>query len=104
MSFLLVLVTVPNRKIAEKISRALLDKKLCACVNLVKEIDSFFWWQGKVDNECEILMLIKTKTSLFDELKEAVLKLHPYEVPEVVGVNLTHLNQDYADWLAQETK
>ncbi len=104
MDFLVVFVTVPDKDTAQRISKGILEKKLCACVNQIKGVDSFFWWQGKVDNEQEILLLIKTRESLFQELKEEVVKLHPYQVPEVVGFKLTHLNKDYARWLEEETE
>jgi periplasmic divalent cation tolerance protein len=103
MDFLVVLVTVPDKNTADKLAGSLLDKRLCACVNLIKGVESFFWWQSKIERTEESLLLIKTRQSLFEPLKKEVARLHPYSLPEIVGFKLTHLSRSYADWLEKET-
>ncbi len=98
---IVVLITSPEDQ-AEKIARALLDKRLCGCVNIIKAVDSLFLWQGKVDTARESLLLIKTHKSLFEQLEKEVLKLHPYDVPEIISFELNNISQPYQDWLNQE--
>lgn len=97
--FCVVNVTVPDEEIANKISEALVEKKLAACVAATKEIRSTYSWQGKVESEGEILLIIKTKKSLFTELKKTIKELHPYEVPEIIALPIIDLDEDYAAWM-----
>ncbi|MFC1514998.1 divalent-cation tolerance protein CutA [Candidatus Omnitrophota bacterium] len=102
--FIVVFVTVPNLKSAKRIAKGLLEKRLCACVNIAPGLKSFFWWQGKIDKAKELLLIIKTRKSLFNKLKHAVLNLHPYDVPEVIALPITAASEKYAAWLRKETK
>ena len=99
---ILVLAIVPIDK-AEAIRNIVLEKKLCACVNIVKEVNSFFWWKGKIDNEKESLLLIKTKDLLFSALEKEIKINHPYEVPEIIAFKADYANREYLDWLNKET-
>jgi len=102
--FIAVFVTVPDSKTAKKISKALLLKRLCACVNIIKDIQSFFWWQDRIDEAKEHLLIIKTKKALFAELEKEVISLHPYAVPEIIALDLVNVSKKYAAWLKKETE
>lgn len=99
---ILVLVTVPEKN-AEDLTEILIGRKLCACVNIVKEVESFFWWEGKINKEKESLLLIKTKSRLFSKLKRCIQSNHPYSVPEIIAFEIDKINKEYLNWLNKET-
>lgn len=101
--YLLVLVTCP-KKSAEKIAREVLKLRLAACVNILGTVRSRYWWKGKLDSADESLLLVKTRTELFDELERAIRRIHPYEVPEIVGFHVERGSKPYVDWIMKETK
>jgi len=96
-----VLVTIPVNK-AKKLVKIILENKACACVNIIKDIESYFWWQGKIQREKEALLVIKTKKSAFLKLKKIIKKNHPYEVAEIIAVNIAGINSEYRKWLIGE--
>ena len=100
---ILVLVTVGFLENGEKIARTLVAEQLAACVNIVPGIRSFYRWEGKVTDDTELLLLIKTKAALFDALKERVLALHSYDLPEVVALSIEKGHEPYLDWIDGET-
>ena len=103
-AIVVVLVTCPGRDVAERIAKALLEARLAACVNITSELKSFFWWEGKVEEASEVLMFIKTRAELLDELIDKVKELHPYEVPEVIALPVTAGSSNYLAWVKEETK
>lgn len=100
---IVVLITTKNKKEAKKIIGQLIKKKLAACVNIIDGIESFFWWQGKVDNSKEALMVIKTKKILFEKLRKEVRRLHSYSVVEVIALPVIKVDKDYKKWCEQVT-
>lgn len=104
MKFCVVLVTAPKMSEARRLARMLLKAKLCACVNIVKSIDSFFWWENKIDNSKEALLLIKTKRSLFKKLIRFVQNAHSYTVPEIIALPVLGGSKEYLDWLEESCK
>lgn len=99
---IMVLVTIPEKN-AAKLAKIVLKTKTCACVNIITKVKSFFWWQGKIDNAKEALLIFKTKNILFDKLKDIVKQNHPYEIPEIVAFKISNLNKEYLAWLNKET-
>ncbi|CAG9460880.1 unnamed protein product [Pedinophyceae sp. YPF-701] len=102
-SFVACYVTVPSQDVAEKIAGPLLEQRLAACVNIIPGVQSMYWWQGKVEKDAELLLMIKTRASLVDKLTEAVVALHPYDVCEVISVPITGGNPPYLTWVADST-
>lgn len=102
--FLLVFSTAPNQKAAVKIADFLLDRKLASCVNISAPINSLYLWKGKKERAKEVLLLIKTRKSLYPKLQQSILKMHPYEVPEIIGISLNAGSPDYLSWVYHETK
>jgi periplasmic divalent cation tolerance protein len=99
MSYLIVLMTAPNKEEAVKIVRALLEEKLIACANIIDAVSSFFWWQGKIEQEEEVLAIMKSHEDLFEKLSERVTELHSYDVPEVLALPIVAGSSSYLDWL-----
>jgi periplasmic divalent cation tolerance protein len=101
---LVVLVTAPHEEEAEKLARILVEKRLAACANLVPRMRSFFWWEGKIDEQHEVLLLLKTTQAVLRELIETVQAHHSYQVPEIVALPIVEGSQKYLNWLAAETQ
>ena len=97
-----LLTTVPSRDEAAKIANLLIDEKLAACVQLLP-IESFYVWEGKTQNEAELLLLIKTRTALFENAIARIKAVHPYSVPEIVGTEFLAGFKGYLDWIDQVT-
>jgi periplasmic divalent cation tolerance protein len=94
----IALVTCPPDR-APELAAALVQDRHAACVNIVPAVQSVYRWQGAMQNEAEALLIIKTSTARFEALKKAVLKLHPYELPEVIAVKVEHGHRPYLDWV-----
>jgi periplasmic divalent cation tolerance protein len=101
--FAVVLITCPMDE-AEKISKVLLEKRLVACANIVRDVLSLYWWNGRIESSREALLILKTRRGLFRRLKEETLKVHPYEVPEIVLLNIEDGFKPYLDWVRRETQ
>ncbi len=101
---LLVFTTLPSAEKAAELAKALVEERLAACANLLPAIRSIYRWQGKLQDENEVLVLLKTRAEHLERLKLRILELHPYEVPEVLAVPVEAGYQPYLDWLAGETK
>jgi len=97
--FALVLVTAPDLKTARKLARGALNDRLAACVNLVPQIESHYWWQGKLEAGPEVLMLFKTRKRALAALEQWVLANHPYDTPEFLVLPISAGTQKYLDWL-----
>jgi len=101
--YIVIFVTCASEKEGEKIGHALLEEKLAACVNIVPGLKSLFRWKGKISTEQEVLLIIKTKDTLFEKLKKRVIELHSYEVPEIIALGVLAGYEKYLDWLKKET-
>ncbi|MBF0457621.1 MAG: divalent-cation tolerance protein CutA [Nitrospirae bacterium] len=99
MDFYVVLVTVPNNKTAKTIAETLVSEGLAKCVNIANDIKSIFRWEGKVQKEEELLMIIKTKKSNFPSLMTKVRELHPYTMPEIIALPIVDGSEEYLGWL-----
>ena len=98
-----LLTTTPNRDEAATIAKLLIDEKLAACVQLLP-IESFYFWQGKTQNEAEILLLVKTRSALFDAAIARIKQVHSYSVPEIVAMPFAAGFAGYLDWIDQVTE
>lgn len=102
--FALVLVTVPDRKIARSLAKAALKARLIACANLIPGLESHYWWEGRIQSSTEILLLLKTSKSKLAALEKWVIQHHPYETPEFLVLPLVAGNQKYLRWLAESCR
>jgi periplasmic divalent cation tolerance protein len=92
-------VTAGNKKQAQAITEALIKNKLAACVNIIDNIESVFWWRGKVDKARELLLVIKSKKSKLSAIIKLVRSLHSYSVPEIIALPLEAGEKKYLDWI-----
>ncbi|MES2471283.1 MAG: divalent-cation tolerance protein CutA [Pseudomonadota bacterium] len=99
----MLLTTVPSRDEAARIANLLIDEKLAACVQLLP-IESFYRWDGKTQNEAELLLLIKTRTALFENAIARIKAVHPYTVPQIVGTEFLAGFKGYLDWIDDATR
>ena len=99
MKAMVVYVTADSRKVADKIAQALIEEKLAACVSIVPEIYSRYRWLGHVENEKELLLVIKTLPSRYAALEKRVKQLHSYTVPEILAMPVVKGNPAYLRWL-----
>jgi periplasmic divalent cation tolerance protein len=97
-----LLTTTSGREEAAKIAKLLIDEKLAACVQLLP-IESFYVWQGKTQNEAEMLLLVKTRTALFEKTIARIKQAHSYSVPEIVAMPFTAGFAGYLDWIGDVT-
>lgn len=100
----IVYVTTPNDESAKKIARSLVTAKLAACVNIIPGIQSIYQWEGRLNEDAEYLLMIKTTTDKVDELSKYVRDNHPYSVAEVISVKIENGNPPYLDWIEQASK
>jgi periplasmic divalent cation tolerance protein len=104
MDLRLVYMTAASRDEAKKIGRTLVEERLAACANVIDGMESVYWWQGKLTEDREAVLIAKTRAELVPTLTERVKALHSYAVPCVVALPILQGNPAYLDWLAAETK
>ncbi len=103
MNALVVYITAPNEEEGSKIARTLVEERLAGCVNIVGPIRSIYRWQEKIEDETEVLLIVKTRKGLFTPLKTRVKELHSYAVPEVIALPVADGSEDYLKWLEEVT-
>lgn len=104
MDFRFVYMTASSREEAKKIGRALVEERLAACANVIDGMESVYWWQGKLTEDREAVLIAKTRADLVPVLTERVRALHSYTVPCVVALPILDGNPDYLVWLGEETR
>ncbi len=102
--YVVVYVTAPGEEEAERIAKTLVENKLAACVNIVRNVRSIYRWQGKIEDENEALMIVKTRRKHFGRVSETVKQLHSYSVPEIIALPVVEGSGEYLAWLGEETK
>ncbi len=101
--YILVLTTVPDKKSGQEIAQALVNERLAACVTATGVSESCYWWKGKISQDQEHILFIKTKGDLYPRVEEKILETHPYEVPEIIALPLILGYGKYLDWISKET-
>ncbi len=97
--YIVILITCSKKQEATKIVKALLEKKLVACVNIIDKVESFFWWKGKIDRAQECLLIAKSTKAKLDKITKVVKSLHSYVVPEIISLPVAGGNKTYLDWI-----
>ena len=100
----IVLCTAGSQDEARKIARHLVEQRLAACVNIVSQIESIYCWQGKVESAREWLLLIKTTVGRFSDVRDAIRKLHSYELPECISISVEDGSAAYLEWIGQSVQ
>lgn len=101
---LVVFCTTKDKDEAQRLSKILLENRVCACVNISENISSLYLWEEQVQSESECLMVIKTSSRVYDKLEEMIKKNHSYDVPEVIAMPIIKGSREYLDWIEEETK
>jgi len=99
-----VYTTYPSIVEAEEAGRALVEQRLCACVNILPGMVSYYWWQGALERGEEVVMIIKTRASLAERVYAAVKEMHSYATPALLTLPIERVDQDYLDWIMAETE
>lgn len=99
---IVVIVTVPGLEEGRRIGREILTSRLAACVSILPRVESMFWWEGKIVEEHEAMMVVKTTKDQFAKLEGKIAGLHPYEVPEIIAVPLVGGSAQYMEWVKGE--
>lgn len=103
MTFGIVIVTC-SQKEAKTIAQAVVGKKLAACVNILPNITSIYTWKGKIEEDQESLLIMKTRKDLFSQLSRQIKSIHSYDVPEIIFLPILEGNQAYLNWIEEATK
>ncbi len=103
MKYCIINCTVSAKEEALKIAKELVDSKLIACCNIIPNIISVYNWNNKLQEDNEVLMIIKTKAELFENVKQKILELHSYEVPEIIKIPIDEGSEDYLNWIDNQT-
>ena len=101
---ILVLVTAPSADKAAELARTLVEEQLAACGNIVPGLRSIYRWEGQLHDEAEVLLILKTKDVLFDVLRAHIVELHPYQVPEVLRVDIADGHAPYLAWVRDNSR
>ena len=98
----LVYTTYPSVVEAEQAGRTLVERRLCACVNILPGMVSLYWWQGKIDRSDEVVMIIKTRAGLAEPVRAAVKQMHSYATPAILVLPIKAVDPDYHAWIVAE--
>ena len=99
-----VLVTAPDLGSSRALAKAALEARLIACANLIRKVESHYWWQGKIESAAEVLVIFKTTKGKLKALEKLIVAKHPYDTPEFLVVPIIAGNKRYLDWLSQSVR
>lgn len=102
--YIVVLITAPNEQEAETIAKGLVSSRLAACVNIVRGVRSLYRWKGAVEDDAEVLLIVKTEHRHLEALTAAVKEMHSYEVPETIALPIIGGSEDYLSWVTESTR
>ena len=101
---ILVITQMPDRESALVLARSLVESRVAACVSIGAPVDSLYHWRGKIETAQEIPVVVKTQPSRYRDVEAAIRARHPYELPEIVAVPISHGSPPYLDWIVAETR
>ena len=101
MGFIIIYVTHEDKEQAIKVAEHIVKKKLAVCTNIFP-IESMYWWDDKIEHSPEYRLTLKTFDNLFPEIEEIVIREHPYDVPEIIAVAISHVSDSYKSWMEEE--
>jgi periplasmic divalent cation tolerance protein len=103
VDYIVISMTAANRDEAQRIGTALVEEKLVACANIVGDVHSVYWWQGKIESAAEVMVLFKTRAELFPAVTERIRELHSYQVPEIIALPIVAGTEEYLSWISGST-
>ena len=101
---IIVLTTVPNEEVAKNLSKILLENRVAVCVNIIPNVNSLYWWNRSIEFSNELLLLIKTTEEKYNELETLIKKNHPYEIPEIISLDIQKGLKEYLNWIEDEIR
>lgn len=101
LSVIIIYITCPNRTEAKRIGRVLVEKRLAGCVNIFP-VEVIYWWQKKITEEKEVVLIVKTFAKNFTKIEKLVKKLHSYEIPCILAIPIEKVSKSYFNWLKKE--
>ena len=99
-SAIVVLITAGSHEEAARIANSLVETRLAACVQILPQIESVYWWKGRIERSPEVLLLAKTTPDKFSEIETTVRSLHSYDTPEIIAIPVTEVSAPYLEWLS----
>jgi periplasmic divalent cation tolerance protein len=102
--YIQIFTTIENKEDAEKIAKSLIEKRLAGCIQIIGPISSIYWWKNKIETSQEWLCIIKSKKKLYEEIEKSIKEIHPYEIPEIIAIQIISGSKDYLKWLDNELK
>jgi len=103
-NYLVVYSTLPSIESAEKISKSIIENKLAACINIITGVKSIYYWENDVLQDNEVLLIIKTKEDLYNQLEDFLKTIHPYELPEIIALPIVRGYNKYLEWINESVK
>ena len=94
-------MTAPDIEVGRKLAHAALNEHVVACANIIPQIESHYWWQGKLESGAEVMIIFKTTEPLLDALEEVILKHHPYDTPEIVALAIERGTEKFLKWITE---
>lgn len=101
---IIVYCTVPSPESAEQIAVKLIQHKIAACCNIIPGLTSIYSWEGKIEKDSELLLMIKSTEENYKKIENEIINLHPYEVPEIISLEINEGSREYLNWIHQNTK
>ncbi len=102
--YIVIYTTAKDKDEGKEIAQKLLGEKLVACVNILPAIESFYWWQDKIESSQEVLLVIKSKKGLFKKIVKTIQSVHSYDVPEIIALPIIDGSKNYLKWLSDSVK
>ena len=102
MQPIVVTTSIDKEDVAQALAELVLEKRLAACVQILPQVTSLYWWEGQIASDKEYLLNIKSDRKLFDRLVNVLRSIHSYEVPEIIATAVVEIDQAYADWMKEE--
>ncbi len=104
MTVMLAITTAPDRHTAERLAEGMLERRLVACVNILPDIGSVYWWQDRLERADEVLLFMKTTQDRWPELEAFMREQHPYDTPELLALPISTALDTYYEWIQKETQ
>ncbi|MCX5816420.1 MAG: divalent-cation tolerance protein CutA [Proteobacteria bacterium] len=98
-----IIITADSKETAEKIGRDLVGRRLASCAQISGPIKSIYWWKGKIEAAEEWVCTLKSRKGLYKTIEREIRVLHPYELPQIIAIDIPHVLPEYADWIQNET-
>jgi len=100
MNEIVIFITSGSQEEAKKLARVLVEEKLAACVNILSDVESLYWWKDKIESSKEWMLVVKTQGKMVNKIVKRVKEIHSYEVPEIIALPIVEGNKDYLQWIS----